>query len=364
MKTPDRPWICFSMAGCSTKRGVPVVGAHRVLSVERRLRVSRPIAGCDGALCVSRTFAREHILRAAARQFATATCSIGGFRHGQGVQTRVSDDRIWLPFVVAHYLGVTATRRPRRRCRSSRAALCAGAPGTLFRPRHGDRAAVRALRPGARFQPRHGSHGLPLFGTGDWNDGMNRVGWRAAEKASGSVGFSRDAARVCAAGRAARRSADGARWRNTPSPARRTSAKPGTAIGIGAATSTTAPRWDRSRAMNAGSTRSRNPGPSYPARLSPNAPFARWPPSSAARQPHDGLVQLFTPPSIDANTIPGTSKAYPPGFARTAASTRTRRCGRCGLRAARGRRPGGELFSHAEPHQSCEYARGNSSLQG
>ena len=31
---------------------------------------------------------------------------------------------------------------------------------------------VRAIKHGLRF----GAHGLPLMGTGDWNDGMNRVG--------------------------------------------------------------------------------------------------------------------------------------------------------------------------------------------
>jgi cellobiose phosphorylase len=35
---------------------------------------------------------------------------------------------------------------------------------------------------------KYGAHGLPLIGSGDWNDGMNRVGTRAAARASGSAG--------------------------------------------------------------------------------------------------------------------------------------------------------------------------------
>ena len=61
------------------------------------------------ALCVAMpAITREHILRAAAQQY-----SEGDTQHwwlptsGQGIKTRVSDDRLWLPFVVAHYLEVT-----------------------------------------------------------------------------------------------------------------------------------------------------------------------------------------------------------------------------------------------------------------
>jgi cyclic beta-1,2-glucan synthetase len=45
---------------------------------------------------------------------------------------------------------------------------------------------VRAIEHGLRF----GEHGLPLMGSGDWNDGMDRSGSRAGARASGSASSS------------------------------------------------------------------------------------------------------------------------------------------------------------------------------
>jgi cellobiose phosphorylase len=126
---------------------------------------------------------RAHLLLCASRQFVE-----GDVQHwwhppvGRGVRTRCSDDYLWLPLATCRYVfatGDTGVLEEMAPFLEGRAVNPEDESYYDLPVRSGETASiyehcVRAIRHGFRF----GEHGLPLIGSGDWNDGMNMVGIR------------------------------------------------------------------------------------------------------------------------------------------------------------------------------------------
>ncbi len=139
---------------------------------------------------------KQHILRCAAYQYEE-----GDVMHWfhedikKGVRTRCSDDMLWLVYVVGEYISATADtdilsrkvgyiRSPvlaENENERYESAVCSELSESIYMH------CVRAVE----YSLKLGIHGLPLFGSGDWNDGMNNAGGESVWLAMFTVGVLR-----------------------------------------------------------------------------------------------------------------------------------------------------------------------------
>ncbi|MGL4397321.1 MAG: GH36-type glycosyl hydrolase domain-containing protein, partial [Hyphomicrobium sp.] len=182
IETPDRAldllvnrWLPYQSLACRMWARSGLYQAGGAFGFRDQLQDAMSLAA------IAPDLTRQHILTAAARQFPE-----GDVQHwwlapsGHGIRTRIADSCLWLPYVTAHYVRtsddvgildaqvpfiVGPTLEPHEHENYFLPGI-SDETATIYE--HGARAIDRSLTTG--------QHGLALFGGGDWNDGMNRVG--------------------------------------------------------------------------------------------------------------------------------------------------------------------------------------------
>ena len=182
VQTPDRAmdillngWLLYQTLACRVWARSAFYQASGAYGFRDQLQDGMALAHACPAIT------RAHLLEAAARQFIEGDVQHWWLPHsGQGVRTRTADDRVWLAYAVAQYVettqdgGVLDAMVPFLEGRP----LAPGEHDAFFQPAVSDESAslFEHCARGLDASLQRGRHGLPLIGTGDWNDGMNRIG--------------------------------------------------------------------------------------------------------------------------------------------------------------------------------------------
>jgi len=265
---------------------------------------------------------RTHLLRAASRQFPEGDVQHWWLPHsGQGVRTHISDDRVWLGYGVARYVAVSGdqTILDEQLPFLQGPAVPTGAHDDFFQPTISETTAslfehcARGLDLAIELT---GANGMPLIGTGDWNDGMNRVG-EGGKGTSVWLGWLLIATIDMMAPLADSRDPDrAARWRRHAESVReaielrgwdgawyrRGTFDDGTILGSAASEECRIDSIAQSWAVLSGAADPER------ARTAMNSM------ATHLLRPDPGIALLFTPPFDRSAVDPGYIKGYPPGL--------------------------------------------------